>query len=90
MIIGLGQEFYSETIALSPKRADNWNLLGDLQVFDLRDLFDFGNSSYTDKLFPWETKEVNGKKIDIPEIHGKKHLAETFLLKNINSHINNL
>ena len=49
---------------MPPKRADEMNQLGEFQVFDLRDILEFGNSSYTDKLFPSETIEVNGKKID--------------------------
>ncbi|MCY2687629.1 hypothetical protein [Salinimicrobium sp. TH3] len=58
------KEFYSKKIGILEKRADEMNQLGEFQVFDLRDLLEFGNSSYTDKLFPSETIEVNGKKID--------------------------
>ncbi len=58
------KEFYSEKIGILEKRADEMNQLGEFQVFDLRDLLEFGNSSYTDKLFPSETIEVNGRKID--------------------------
>ncbi len=56
--------FYAEKIEILEKRADEMNQLGEFQVFDLRDLLEFGNSSYTDKFFPAETIELDGKKID--------------------------
>lgn len=58
------KEFYAGKIELLEKRADEMNQLGEFQVFDLRDLLEFGNSSYTDKLFPSETIDLNDMKID--------------------------
>ena len=58
------REFYSEKIEILEKRADEMNQLGEFQVFDLRDLLQFGNSSYSDKLFPSETIELNNKNIN--------------------------
>ena len=58
------KDFYAEKIEILEKRADEMNQLGEFQVFDLRDLLQFGNSSFSDKLFPSDTIDLNDKKID--------------------------
>lgn len=57
------RDFYLEKVEILEKREDEMNQLGEFQVFDLRDLLEFGNSSYTNKLFPSATIDVNDKKI---------------------------
>lgn len=57
------KEFFLERIEILEKRAKEMNQLGEFQVFDLRDLLEFGNSSFSDTLFPSATIELNGKKI---------------------------
>lgn len=55
------KHFYLSRIKTLEKRADEMNQLGEFQLFDLKDLLEFGNSSQHDQLFPSTTIDLNGK-----------------------------
>ncbi len=45
------------------RREYEMNQLGEFQIFDLKDLLDFGNSSQSHKIFKTESVQINDKKI---------------------------
>ena len=55
--------FYQNRIQMLEKRSTEMNQLGEFQLFDLKDLLEFGNSRYSKKLFPAETMLINDKTI---------------------------
>ena len=58
------RDFYLGRIKTLERRADEMNQLGEFQVFDLKDLLEFGNSSQYNELFPSTTTDLNGKKVN--------------------------
>lgn len=56
------KEFYLGRIATLERRSNEMNQLGEFQVFDLKDLMEFGNSSFSKKLFKSNSIDLNGKK----------------------------
>lgn len=57
------KDFYLSRIKTLEKRTQEMNQLGEFQIFDLKDLLDFGNSSMSNKLLPASTIKINDKNI---------------------------
>ena len=56
---GQSKDFYLERIRTLEKRTEEMNQLGEFQIFDLKDLLEFGNSRKNNKFFPSATLELN-------------------------------
>ena len=57
------KRYFEGRISTYEKRKDKLNQLGEFQMFDLKDLLEFGKSSKSAKLFPSQYVEVNGSNI---------------------------
>lgn len=56
------EDYYLGRISALERRMNEMNQLGEFQIFELKDLMEFGNSSYSKRLFPSTTINLNGKK----------------------------
>lgn len=57
------KRYYEGRLHRLEKRKDELNQLGEFQMFDLKDLLEFGNDSQSKHLFQYEKIELNGKEI---------------------------
>lgn len=57
------KRYFEGRISTFEKRKDKLNQLGEFQMFDLKDLLEFGKSTKSNKLFPSQYIEINGKNI---------------------------
>jgi hypothetical protein len=70
------REFYTARIHSLEKRKNEMNQLGEFQIFDLKDLLEFGNSSKFGKLFPSRSLTVNNENInEINLINSLRNIA---------------
>ena len=55
------KRFYEGRLHQLDKRKEELNQLGEFQMFDLKDLLEFGNDSQSNRLFEYKKVDLNGK-----------------------------